>query len=57
MLTLLSALLQIVEILQTGDLRRIGYEKTEDVEITRLFQGIYGVGKAASLAEMCARPP
>ncbi|KAJ3501191.1 hypothetical protein NLJ89_g9450 [Agrocybe chaxingu] len=34
----------IEEILQTGDLRRIEYEKTKDVEVTRLFQGIYGVG-------------
>lgn len=33
-----------MEILQTGDLRRISYEKTDDVEVTRLFQGIYGVG-------------
>lgn len=33
-----------MEILQTGDLRRINYEKTDDVKITRLFQGIYGVG-------------
>ena len=35
---------KIEEILQTGQLRRIGYEKTEEVEISRLFQGIYGVG-------------
>jgi DNA polymerase lambda len=40
----LIVLLQIMEILQTGNLRRIGYEKTEDVEATHLFQGIYGVG-------------
>jgi hypothetical protein len=33
-----------MEILETGALRRIGYERTEDVEVTRLFQGIYGVG-------------
>ncbi|CAA7262003.1 unnamed protein product [Cyclocybe aegerita] len=37
---------KIVEILQTGDLRRIAYEKTKDVEVTRLFQGIYGVGQS-----------
>jgi DNA polymerase lambda len=35
---------QTMEILKTGELRRIGYEKTEDVEATRIFQGIY-VGK------------
>lgn len=34
-----------MEILQTGDLRRINYEKTDDVRVTRLFQGIYGVGE------------
>ncbi|KII94194.1 hypothetical protein PLICRDRAFT_419236 [Plicaturopsis crispa FD-325 SS-3] len=36
---------KIMEILQTGSLRRIGYERTEDVEATRIFQGIYGVGR------------
>ncbi|KXN90758.1 DNA polymerase lambda [Leucoagaricus sp. SymC.cos] len=36
--------LKIMEILQTGDLRRITYERTDDVEVTGLFQGIYGVG-------------
>jgi DNA polymerase lambda len=34
-----------MEILQTGNLRRIRYERTEDVEATKVFQGIYGVGK------------
>ena len=34
-----------MEILQTGNLRRITYERTEDVEATKVFQGIYGVGK------------
>lgn len=33
-----------MEIIETGDLRRIGYEKTDDVEAVNLFQGIYGVG-------------
>lgn len=33
-----------MEILKTGGLRRIGYEKTDDVEATKIFQGIYGVG-------------
>ncbi|KZT68564.1 hypothetical protein DAEQUDRAFT_745631 [Daedalea quercina L-15889] len=36
---------KIIEILQTGNLRRIGYEKTEDVEAINTFQGIYGVGR------------
>jgi DNA polymerase lambda len=36
--------LKIMEIFETGELRRIGYEKTEDVAATNLFQGIYGVG-------------
>lgn len=34
-----------MEILETGALRRIGYERTEDIKATRLFQGIYGVGE------------
>lgn len=33
-----------MEIIETGDLRRIGYEKTDDVEAVNLFRGIYGVG-------------
>ncbi|KIN95902.1 hypothetical protein M404DRAFT_294134 [Pisolithus tinctorius Marx 270] len=37
--------LKIMEIINTGDLRRIEHERTDDVEVTRLFQGIYGVGK------------
>ncbi|KAF8970645.1 hypothetical protein BDZ97DRAFT_1790287 [Flammula alnicola] len=37
---------KIEEILQTGDLQRIKYEKTKDVEVTQLFQGIYGVGQS-----------
>ncbi|KAG2363625.1 hypothetical protein BDR07DRAFT_1450633 [Suillus spraguei] len=36
---------KIMEIIETGDLRRIGYEKTDDVEAINLFQGIYGVGR------------
>jgi DNA polymerase lambda len=35
---------KIMEILQTGELRRVGYERTEDVMATKVFQGIYGVG-------------
>jgi len=34
-----------MEIINTGDLKRIKYENTEDVAATRVFQGIYGVGK------------
>ncbi|KAF8154295.1 hypothetical protein B0H34DRAFT_721306 [Crassisporium funariophilum] len=37
---------KIEEILQTGDLRRITYENSSDVKVTRLFQGIYGVGQS-----------
>ncbi|KAF9239466.1 hypothetical protein BU15DRAFT_46657, partial [Melanogaster broomeanus] len=37
--------LKIMEIIETGGLRRIRYEHTEDVEATKLFQGIYGVGR------------
>jgi len=37
-------LTEIMEILQTGELQRINYERTDDVQVTRLFQGIYGVG-------------
>lgn len=33
-----------MEIIETGNLRRIGYEKTDDVTAINLFQGIYGVG-------------
>lgn len=36
---------KIMEILKTGDLQRIKYERTEDVTVTNIFQGIYGVGK------------
>lgn len=34
-----------MEIIETGELRRIGYERTADVEATTIFQGIYGVGQ------------
>lgn len=39
-----------MEIINTGDLKRIKYENTEDVAATRAFQGIYGVGKYPSLS-------
>lgn len=40
---------KIWEILQTGGLRRIKYETTEEVIVSRVFQGIYGVGLKTSL--------
>ena len=33
-----------MEIVETGVLRRVDTERTEDVAIVQLFQGIYGVG-------------
>ncbi|KAF9054054.1 hypothetical protein BJ165DRAFT_1435871 [Panaeolus papilionaceus] len=39
---------KIMEILQTGDLRRIKYENTADVQVMSLYRGIYGVGKSAA---------
>jgi DNA polymerase lambda len=38
-----------MEIIQSGELRRIGYENTDDVRASRLFQGIFGVGASFSL--------
>ncbi|KAG6331664.1 hypothetical protein ID866_7425 [Astraeus odoratus] len=40
--------LKIMEIINTGNLRRIEYERTDDVKVTRLFQGVYGVGRATA---------
>lgn len=37
---------QIMEIIETGGLRRIAFENTEDVEAVKTFTGIYGVGKS-----------
>ena len=34
-----------MEIINTGDLRRIAHENTDDVKVTRMFLGIYGVGE------------
>ena len=34
-----------MEIVKTGDLERIKYERTEDVVIAQLFTKIYGVGE------------
>lgn len=33
-----------MEIIETGALRRVDTERTEDVTAVQLFQGIYGVG-------------
>lgn len=33
-----------MEIIDTGALRRVDAERTEDVVAVQLFQGIYGVG-------------
>ena len=33
-----------MEIIETGALRRVDAERTEDVAVVQLFQGIYGVG-------------
>ena len=35
---------KIMEVIRTGNLRRIQYERTEDLVIRQRFQGIYGVG-------------
>ncbi|KAH7927186.1 hypothetical protein BV22DRAFT_1032056 [Leucogyrophana mollusca] len=37
--------LKIMEIIETGGLRRIAYAKTDDVEVINVFQGVYGVGR------------
>ncbi|KAF4588723.1 hypothetical protein EYR40_010277 [Pleurotus pulmonarius] len=39
---------RIMEILKTGDLKRIEYESTEDVVVCCLFQGVYGVGQSTA---------
>lgn len=38
-----------MEIINTGGLQRIKFEATEEVTATRIFQGIYGVGKYSPL--------
>ncbi|PPQ85750.1 hypothetical protein CVT25_003068 [Psilocybe cyanescens] len=40
---------KIAEILETGGLRRIAYENSEDVQVNGLFRGIYGVGQTIAL--------
>src|SRR6266404_4735542 len=37
-----------MEIIETGALRRVDAERTEDVAVVQLFQGIYGVGTLVS---------
>ncbi|VDB90035.1 unnamed protein product [Peniophora sp. CBMAI 1063] len=37
---------KIMEVIRTGNLRRIKHERTEDIVVAQLFQGIYGVGPA-----------
>ncbi|KAG6879314.1 hypothetical protein C0992_003641 [Termitomyces sp. T32_za158] len=39
---------KIMEIIETGGLRRIGYERTDDVKTTKIFQGVYGVGQSTA---------
>ncbi|KAI0686927.1 Nucleotidyltransferase, partial [Cytidiella melzeri] len=41
---------KIMEIIKTGSLRRISYERTQDVYVVMAFQGIYGVGESLSTA-------
>ena len=36
---------QIEEIIETGALERLDYEKTEDVQVLMTFMGVYGVGE------------
>jgi hypothetical protein len=44
-----------MEIINTGNLKRIGHENTEDVKVNKLFQGVFGVGGfyVYSLILMC----
>lgn len=41
--------MKIMEIIATGQLRRIEYEKTDDIEVMRLFQGVYGAGQLSDV--------
>ncbi|ESK89489.1 dna polymerase lambda [Moniliophthora roreri MCA 2997] len=41
--------LKIMEIIKTGDLQRLKYERTDMVEVSKLFQGIYGVGQSTAV--------
>ena len=37
--------IQIMEVIRTGDLRRIKFEETEDVKVLEMLNGIYNVGE------------
>ena len=39
-----------MEIVKTGDMQRIKYERTEDVVVDQLFTKIYGVGECYFLS-------
>jgi hypothetical protein len=44
-----------MEIIETGGLRRVDAERTEDVAVVQLFEGIYGVGESVfDLVPYCA---
>ena len=34
-----------MEVIRTGDLRRIKFEETEDVKVLEMLNGIYNVGE------------
>jgi hypothetical protein len=36
---------EIMEIIETGHLRRLDYERTEETVVAQRFMGIHGVGK------------
>lgn len=43
-----------MEIIETGNLRRIAYERTPDVAAMKIFMGIYDVGMSGTwLARLC----
>jgi len=43
-----------MEIINTGNLKRIEHENTEDVKVNKLFQGVFGVG---GLLRLLLNPP
>ncbi|KAI0056821.1 Nucleotidyltransferase [Artomyces pyxidatus] len=42
--------MKIMEIVETGKLRRIDYERTADIAVVKLFEGIYNVGQRTAYA-------
>jgi hypothetical protein len=44
-----------MEIVETGSLRRIAYENTEEVKVGKVFTQIYGVGTSAILVSGTSR--